>query len=293
MNQLTNIDFSVDFKPSEIKINNFESLKNGLEEHLKRYQGLVVTEDSLKGSKTTRAELNKLKKSIDDRRKEIKKEYTKPLNEFEANVKTLVQSVNEVVSNIDVGIKELEQRQREEKRLEVQALIDEIATNYNVNASEIPFNDSWLNKSMSKKALLDAIAGEAKHLQMISESKKALIAHCESVGVPYEPYIPNLEVFGFFETMKMVDSDVEAREERKKAQEEIAKAKIEAEKEKLTEVNDVTYDVETGEVVNVLQEITFKLKGTKEQIDDIARYVMNSGVQIVSASERKETIERS
>jgi len=57
---LTNINF------------NYDELKQELAVRLDKYRNLVYSEDSIKEAKADRATLNKFKKAIEERRKEIK-----------------------------------------------------------------------------------------------------------------------------------------------------------------------------------------------------------------------------
>ena len=70
MEFLIKTDLSV--MPEKIDFN-FDEMKTELSEKLEKYNALVVTEDSIKDAKSDRANLNKLKTAIDDKRKEIKK----------------------------------------------------------------------------------------------------------------------------------------------------------------------------------------------------------------------------
>lgn len=82
-NEVINLpDYTVDYQPVPIKINNLEGLQASIAQYVSRYSNLVITEDNVTGSKQVRAKLNKLKKALDDRRKEIKRNYNQPLREF-------------------------------------------------------------------------------------------------------------------------------------------------------------------------------------------------------------------
>lgn len=89
---------------------NYEELHDQLEIAIKPYENLVVVEEDVKGAKVIRAKLNKFKKAIDDERKRIKKEYSRPLKEFEDEVKALIAIVDKGVDNIDNQIKAIEER---------------------------------------------------------------------------------------------------------------------------------------------------------------------------------------
>ncbi|MGA3439983.1 DUF1351 domain-containing protein, partial [Lactiplantibacillus plantarum] len=72
-------------------------------QYVSRYSNLVITEDNVTDSKQVRAKLNKLKKALDDRRKEIKRNYNQPLREFETEVKKLEASIDMIIDPIDEG----------------------------------------------------------------------------------------------------------------------------------------------------------------------------------------------
>ena len=84
---------------------NYDELKIELADNLKKYQGLVVTEDEITKAKSTRANLNKVAKMIDDRRKELKKEILKPYEMVEAQTKELIGMIGDVTNAIDDQIK--------------------------------------------------------------------------------------------------------------------------------------------------------------------------------------------
>ena len=55
---------------------NFEEIEANLKEVLAGYQGIIVTEDTIKQAKADIAELRKKRTSIDDEKKRIKKIWT-------------------------------------------------------------------------------------------------------------------------------------------------------------------------------------------------------------------------
>ena len=57
---------------------NFEDMKSELSIKLKQYNALVVTEDSIKSAKDDKAQLNKLRTAIENKRKEIKNQCLAP-----------------------------------------------------------------------------------------------------------------------------------------------------------------------------------------------------------------------
>lgn len=125
---------------------NFEQLKEELTESLEKYQGLVVTEDNLSDSTKTRTELNKLKTSIDDERKRIKKEWNEPYVNFENQIKELIGLVNKPIECLDTQIKAFEDERKEKKKKEIQSFFNENNINELITFDMI-FDEKWLNKS--------------------------------------------------------------------------------------------------------------------------------------------------
>lgn len=149
--------------PAEIGFN-FEELKTELAERLDHYNNLIVTEDGIKEAKDDRAKLNKLRTAIDTRRKEIKKEYVKPYNEFEAKIKELTALIDEPIKAIDTQLEGYEERRKEAKRKKIEEAYEEIIPEEFksiITLSRI-LDESWLNKTATMKKVREDMQGIAK-----------------------------------------------------------------------------------------------------------------------------------
>ena len=69
---------------------NFDHLKTTLTETLEKYNGIIVTEETLSGCKATQKELAGVRNKIDRYRIDKKKELSKPITAFENQCKELV-----------------------------------------------------------------------------------------------------------------------------------------------------------------------------------------------------------
>lgn len=87
MNELTII---ANQSPGVATLENFDELKAYLEERLEAYRDVVYTEDRVDMAKTDKKTLSKLKKTLDERRKEIKRIYMAPYLDAEAKIKELM-----------------------------------------------------------------------------------------------------------------------------------------------------------------------------------------------------------
>lgn len=289
-NELILKDFAIDFKAPEITVANEDELANAIKQYAKKYDGWVVTEETLADSKKARADLNKLSKALNDRRKEIKRNYNAPLKEFETKIKQWDSNLHNAMDGIDVGIHEMEEQQKADRIKKVQETIAEMAPNYGVDVSEIEIKTGWLAKSISKKKLLDEIAGEMKFVKDHHEKVAMIQKYCDDKKISFEPYKRLAETFEPLEVMKQIDDDLEARAKREESQKAAKQAELERQKGNTVEVNGRSFDKETGETVREEQKITFMLQGTEEQITGLARYIKAMGIQVLNHSERQTVI---
>lgn len=133
---------------------NFEELKAQISEGLKAYEGLVYTADNIAEAKKDRANLNKLKDAIEDKRKEMKSLYLAPYNEFEKQVKELTGMIQKQTDVIDSQVKEYEESKKQEKLDEIKNIYDEKIGDL---ADLVPYdklhNPKWLNKTSTLKSI--------------------------------------------------------------------------------------------------------------------------------------------
>lgn len=140
--------------PKEL-VFNFEELKRELAERLEYYNGITVTEDTIKEGKSDLASLRKLRTAIETRRKDIKAAYLQPYNAFEAKCKELTLLIDEPIQAIDGQLKSFEAARKEKKRGEVAELYE--ATIKDEYKEIIPldriFDDKWLNATTPASAI--------------------------------------------------------------------------------------------------------------------------------------------
>ena len=104
--------------PGVASIDKFDELKSYLATQLENYKNLAYTEDSLKIAKADKATLNKLKKALDERRKEIKKIYMEPYLAVEAQIKELTAMIDEPLAEIKAFTDRMEEVRKAEKQKE-------------------------------------------------------------------------------------------------------------------------------------------------------------------------------
>lgn len=155
---------------------NYEELKGGLQESLKKYQNLVYTSQNIKEAKDDRATLNALKKSLNDEKIKVKKEFEVPYKDFEDKIKELIELVDKPASEIDKQVKIFEEAEKAKKRESIENIYAENIGSY---ADLIPlqqiYDSRWENKTYKetdiKKEIQDIVKKADSDIKVIAELK--------------------------------------------------------------------------------------------------------------------------
>ena len=292
MNELAVLDNLVVVQPGQLTIQNKPALDALINEVATKYDGQIVTEDTLKEAKSSRTELNKYAKALDRKRIDKKKEYMKPVEDFEKEVKGYVSTLKKQVSMLDEGIQYFKDKQLEERKAKVQEMIKEVSEANAVDPTTVELQNSWLLKSATKAKTMAEIVEAVQKQKRINKDVEMITEYCAKLDLPKTRYVEIARDFDYWEAKKAADSDHEELLQRKEAERLAKQALVEQEKEKLVEANGKQIDSETGEVVRELQIVSFKLKGTKQDLDKLAMMIQNSAIEVLEASERELVIER-
>ena len=127
---------------------NFKEVEKELRLQMSAYENFVVSEDEINIAKGDLAFLRKLKTSIEDKRKAIKKEYLVPYNNFEESCKKLTAIIDEPINTIDSQLKLFEEDRKAKKKIRIEKLYKEqVGDLIRYLPFEKNFNEKWLNKS--------------------------------------------------------------------------------------------------------------------------------------------------
>lgn len=214
---------------------NNEEIKAEMAAKVADYKVMVYGDDQIKEAKKDRAELNKLVKAMDDKRKEVKAMCLAPYEKFEAQIKELIAIVNEPIGIIDAQVKAYEEEQRQKKR-------DEIRTYYESKGSDIKleriYDIKWENATTTMNAVKSAIDAR---LDEISADIKILEAEPEYSFEALDAYKKTLDIrYAMSEIQRLKDLA------QRKAEHEMKK-QIEAEQPKVEESPKVEEKVEETE----------------------------------------------
>ena len=149
--------------PEQITFN-YEELKQELTAKVEMYTNLVYTDEQIQEAKKDKANLNKLKKALNDERIRREKEYMQPFNQFKAQINEIIGIIDKPVAVIDKQVKEYEEKQKQDKLQSINEYMKEIEKELPDDV-HIPIDSKWLNASVSMKSIKDTINEKAEKIK--------------------------------------------------------------------------------------------------------------------------------
>lgn len=142
---------------------NYEELKEMLLEKASHYEALVYTDDQIQIAKADRANLNRLKKALNDERIKREREYMESFNVFKAQVNEIIGIIDKPCAVIDRQVKEFEEREKEKKMQQIEEHWNSCTLPININLGQI-FNSKWLNASVKMPAIVKEITAKLEQI---------------------------------------------------------------------------------------------------------------------------------
>ncbi len=159
---------------------NFDQVEAELKTILNNYRGIIVTEDTVAASKKDVATLRKIRTSIDDEKKKVKKLWNVPYQEFEDRCKQLMALVDEPIDEINKQVNEFEIKSLNEKKDKLQNIYDENIGDYApFLAFESTLNEKWQNKSFKPDDYLYDLSEKILHIKTDLDAIKSLNSEIE------------------------------------------------------------------------------------------------------------------
>lgn len=176
---MQDLQIKVEQKPGVITAN-FDEIKEALAVQMTAYEDYTVTEEGIVEAKKDVATLRKIRTAIDDRRKEIKKEFSKPLTDFETEVKDMLAIIDKPINLINGKLDEFETARKEEKRKHLKELYEQNIGEY---VEFLPYdriyNPKWENKGTSDKDILSELSEHKAVVRSNLDVIKALNSEIE------------------------------------------------------------------------------------------------------------------
>lgn len=174
---------------------NYVELRKEICAGLEKYKGRVYTPETIGSAKADRATLNKLADAIDGKRKEMKKLYLAPYEEFEGQAKELVALIKEQSDAIDAQVKAYEEARKADKQEEINQLYNVIFANIR---DLVPYErvhiPRWLNITTSMKTVESDLKVAAAKIEASLKSIDALGLDNEMLLHVKDVYLQHLDL---------------------------------------------------------------------------------------------------
>ena len=259
---------------------NFNEVLNFAKELNEYYQTVEYSNDELKIAKEDKANINKFKDKIAEIRKNITKEYNKPIEEFIEIAKETEKTLNDTYSLINAQVTAYQEEKLAEKVKHIQQVFEEYIKFYKLEDYHIPFDMAQfkINNSSSMKSIEDSviayISSVAKDIELLNMEypnedeqllkTKILVEYLEN-GLDYSKA-----------KLNVLSEEKKAREllEKSQQRDEI----ISKENEVVAKVDEIIAPVEIQEDDEII-EIEFKVKAPKNKIIELREYMRINGIQ--------------
>ena len=239
------------------------------------YDSLVITEDMLKDIKSEKSQINKAKETVATYRKDIVKEFKKPIEQFELLAKETENILKEAYDTCNEAVKRYEDETKAKKTEKVKAYFDEYAKSLNIDFVEyerlginVTLTASMKSLKEAVKVCLDKIASE---IDLINIQKEELIP---DMLVEYK------KTLNVANAIKNVTDRHKAIEEEKARQEALKALKAEAVKQekKVEQVLEAPKEI-VEEPKPQIYKATFNVFGTIEQIKELKDFMNERGIK--------------
>ena len=284
---LADNDYGIAYQSAKINFPEYKKLEARVGAINIQYTQYDVTTENFKSAKETRAQLNKLKKALNDKKIAIVKDVDQPVNQFKSQIKSLTDQIDEAATHISNQINTYEENAKKQREVKLRAEIDKWCQAAGVDPAEIIFNPKWLNKTASFTATENEVAQQINALQQqqqqLAENIKVVTAKAEQLRLPYQHWVEMLNNEPLSNVLLEMDNYAE---DVKKAAERDKKAKTEANKN-IVEQNGKAIDKSTGEIKEdyhtallVTRATKIKLGGTQYQFNQLMKYLKDMGFKL-------------
>lgn len=272
----------VPFEPiKEISFNKAE-LEDRLKVYLKKYEGLIVTKDMAAEIKKERANLNKLKKALNDEKIRQKKLFSEPIVLFEADVKRLILMIENAVSGLDSQLKAFDEEEKAEKLTKLRKFFDENVGELKALITfESIYKDRWGNKSESLTTCQNDIKSKlfqiGKELEVIKEQCVDFYFECERAYLKSFNLVEALSLETELKKKKELYMKAKEEEEQKAEVREKAETEAEAVSREEAFLSVIVPDEETKQAEKKFK-VTFELFDTVAVLNELKAFMDARGM---------------
>lgn len=247
------------------------AIKEKIKELLPNYDPKNYSSANIDKAKEDKALLDKTSKVLNDKRIELEREFMKPFESFKEIIKETTDLIKTASSQIDVIVKDVENKEKEEKKNEIIKIFNEkIKELSDLIPFERIFDEKWLNKTAKMKDIESSI--ETK----LEQIRNDLITISE-LHSKYEIELKN-DFLKHFDLGLIIrkNSELIQKEEALKVQTEETEKVIEEQKEE--KMQKMAEEVVPPKIADDIKTYTLKITGTTSQLKALRRFLEINGM---------------
>lgn len=271
---------------------NYQELKQQIVESAAEYETSVYTDDLIQKAKADRAKLRKFVDALETKRKEVKKKYLEPYEQFEREEKELTAIIQKAIDNIDSQVKGYEERLRAEKTEKVREFYED---NIHDIGKYLPFErvfrPEYANASTSMKSIkveiLELIQKVDEGLAILNEVDSKFAGDMKSV------FLRTYDIGQAMAERNRLEAEERRREEYTAEQQRRKQEREAAEKEEARRVMEAgrklaaTVSGADDQLVNIpdpsqngkLYVLDFRVEATEEQLKQLKEFLKQNKIK--------------
>lgn len=254
-------------------IENLEQLRAELAPKIEYYSSLVVTEEGIKEAKADRAKLNKLKKAVDERRIEVKKQCMAIYTPLEKQCKELALMIDQPISAIDKQIKAFDDIKKQEKYEELNDFFNKV-NGLDFLKFEDALNPKWGNSTMKTDMLKNEICEKVQCLTDDFSEIKRLYENSPMLTAIVQKFQETKDKSHTLAYAALLERQYQANQERKKN--EIPQEQIQTPQDNIPKNIKITEPAER-EPEPILSG-SFKVTCTRSQLIALRDFMRSNGI---------------
>lgn len=189
MYDLALVNHEIQLKENKIELIGYDQLVKQLDQLGEYLLSIEVTEENIQENKRLVAQVRKACDQLNKERIAFKKNYLEPLETLEQQVKTIDKKASEFEAAVRIQIREIEEKEREDKKNEINKLFSKKARTYG-NDDLYPFEDFLNNRYLNKSYSMNKIEQEmTAWFENRENDINALISYSESIPQDKETVI--------------------------------------------------------------------------------------------------------
>lgn len=255
-----------------------EMISKKIDKEVEYALSLECNEESKVEVKQERAKINKIKTTLEERRKEVKQAVMNPYNEFESIYNDLVKNkLNEADNTLKSRIDEIESIQKKEKEEELREFVRQ---HCEANNLDLKFETIGLNitlssslKSLKEQALdfINKVVNDMKLIELEEYRAEILVEYNKN----YNFADSKMKVVERHKEMKLLEDMAKSLKEKEEQQAEMI--------EKINEAIEVAEELEIQTPKEIIMEedtvtVSFTITDTKSKIIALRDYMRENDI---------------